>query len=86
MQAKKGMAIIAMRSVHGPEQRSSIVTQLATHGPAALQGQDYHCLVTEHGVAHVHGLRPRERAQAIARVAHPMWRDNLMAQAHHMDA
>ena len=49
-------------------------------------GQDYHCLVTEHGVAHVHGLSPRERAQAIARVAHPMWRDDLMAQAHHMDA
>jgi 4-hydroxybutyrate CoA-transferase len=86
MQAKKGMAIIAMRSVHGPDQRSSIVAQLAAHGPAALQGQDYHCLVTEHGVAHLHGLSPRARAQAIARVAHPLWRDALMAQAQQWDA
>jgi len=36
-------------------------------------------------VAHVHGLRPRERAQAIARVAHPMWREALMAQAQELD-
>lgn len=86
MQAKKGLAIIAMRSVHGPEQRSSIVFELDAHGPPALRGEDYHCLVTEHGVAHVHSLSPRERAQAIARVAHPMWREGLMAQAQHMDA
>ena len=86
MQAPKGLAVIAMRSVYGPAQRSSIVFELDAHGPPTLMGQDYHCLVTEHGVAHVHGLRPRKRAQAIARVAHPMWRDDLMAQAHHMDA
>ena len=86
MQAPKGLAVIAMRSVYGPAQRSSIVFELAAHGPPTLMGQDYHCLVTEHGVAHVHDLRPRERAQAIARGAHPMWRDGVRAQAHHMDA
>jgi 4-hydroxybutyrate CoA-transferase len=86
MQAKKGLAIIVMRSLYGPDQRSSIVAQGAAPGPPTLLGDGYHCLVTEHGVAHVHGLSPRERAQAIARVAHPMWRDDLMAQAHHMDA
>ena len=86
MQAPKGLAVIAMRSVYGPAQRSSIVFELDAHGPPTLMGQDYHCLVTEHGVAHVHGSSPRERAQAIARVAHPMWREGLMAQAHHMNA
>jgi 4-hydroxybutyrate CoA-transferase len=85
MRAKKGLAIIAMRSVHGPEQRSSIVAQWAPHGPAALLGHEYHCLVTEHGVAHLHGLSPRARAQAIARVAHPMWRDALLAQAKELE-
>ena len=37
------------------------------------------------GVAHLHGLSPRARAMAIARVAHPMWRDALMAQAQVLD-
>ena len=85
MQAKKGLAIIVMRSVYGPDQRSSIVTQWAAPGPPTLLGDGYHCLVTEHGVAHLHGLSPRARAMAIARVAHPMWRDALMAQAQVLD-
>jgi 4-hydroxybutyrate CoA-transferase len=85
MQAKKGLAIIVMRSVYGPDQRSSIVAQWAAPGPPTLLGDGYHCLVTEHGVAHLHGLSPRARAMAIARVAHPMWRDALMAQAQVLD-
>ena len=85
MQAKKGLAIIVMRSVYGPDQRSSIVAQWAAPGPPTLLGDGYHCLVTEHGVAHLYGLSPRARAMAIARVAHPMWRDALMAQALVLD-
>lgn len=85
MQAKKGLAIIVMRSVYGPDQRSSIVAQWTAPGPPTLLGDGYHCLVTEHGVAHLHGLSPRARAMAIARVAHPMWRDALMAQAQVLD-
>jgi len=60
------------------------VRQLADHGPPTLGPSNYHCLVTEYGVAHVSALGPRARAQAIARVAHPMWRDELMAQAQAM--
>ena len=82
MRAKGGQAIIAMRSTYGAERRSSIVVQLADHGPPTLTGGEYHCLVTEYGVAHLHALSVSERAKAIARVAHPMWRDELMAQAH----
>ena len=84
MRAKGGLAIIALRSTYGAQGRSSIVRQLADHGPPTLGPADYHCLVTEYGVAHVSALGPRARAQAIARVAHPMWRDELMAQAQAM--
>ena len=62
-----------------------IVAQWAAPGPPTLLGDGYHCLVTEHGVAHLHGLSSRARAMAIARVAHPMWRDVLMAQAQVLD-
>jgi succinyl-CoA:acetate CoA-transferase len=38
---------------------------------------DFSIIVTEHGVADLRGLSPRERAQAIIRVADPLFREGL---------
>jgi acyl-CoA hydrolase len=38
-------------------------------------------IVTEHGIAVLSGLTVRERAEALAEVAHPQFRDELSAAA-----
>ena len=36
-----------------------------------------HYVVTEHGVAYLHGKSIRERAKALIEIAHPRFRDDL---------
>jgi acyl-CoA hydrolase len=42
-----------------------------------------HTVVTEWGVAELHGRGTRERAKALAAIAHPTVRDQLARAAHH---
>ena len=42
---------------------------------------DVHYVVTEYGIAYLHGQTLRQRVQALINVAHPMFRDELRAQA-----
>ncbi len=42
---------------------------------------DVHYVVTEHGVAYLHGESLRERARGLIDVAHPDFRDDLRAAA-----
>lgn len=42
---------------------------------------DVSVVVTEHGVADLRGLSPRERAAALAEIAHPSFRDDLESYA-----
>jgi 4-hydroxybutyrate CoA-transferase len=41
--------------------------------------------VTEHGVAHLRGRTVRERARALARIAHPDFREELERRAATLD-
>ena len=47
-----------------------------------------HYVVTEYGVAYLHGKTLRQRAEALTAVAHPKFRDELYdfaAEAHYLD-
>ena len=40
-------------------------------------------MITEHGVAYLHGKTLRQRAEALIGIAHPAFRDELSEHARH---
>jgi acyl-CoA hydrolase len=42
---------------------------------------DVHYVVTEYGVAYLHGKTLRERAEALIQIAHPAFREDLRREA-----
>lgn len=77
--SKYGKPIIALPSTAKNDTVSRIVPRLA-HGAGVLTGRaDVHYVVTEHGVAYLHGKTVRQRADALIQVAHPKFRDELSA-------
>ena len=75
--AKYGKPIIALPSTAKGETVSRIVPRLA-HGAGVLTGRgDVHYVVTEYGVAYLHGRTIRQRAESLIQVAHPKFRDEL---------
>jgi acyl-CoA hydrolase/GNAT superfamily N-acetyltransferase len=81
--AKNGKPIIAMPSTaqtkHGV--RSRIVAKLAEGAGVTTTRGDTHYVVTEHGVAYLHGRNLRERAMSLIGIAHPDFRSELLHQA-----
>jgi acyl-CoA hydrolase len=75
--AKHGKPIIALPSTAKGDTISRIVPRLA-HGAGVLTGRaDVHYVVTEYGVAYLHGRTIRQRAESLIQVAHPKFRDQL---------
>jgi acyl-CoA hydrolase len=75
--AKYGKPIIALPSTAKGETISRIVPRLA-HGAGVLTGRaDVHYVVTEYGIAYLHGRTIRQRAEALIEIAHPKFRDGL---------
>jgi acyl-CoA hydrolase len=75
--SKGGKAIIALPSTAKGETLSRIVPRLA-HGAGVLTGRgDVHYVVTEYGVAYLHGKTIRQRAEALIQIAHPKFRNEL---------
>jgi len=62
--------------------RSRIVAELQPGAGVTTTRAHVHFVVTEHGVAALHGRTLRERAQALIAVAHPDHREALEAAAH----
>ena len=58
---------------------SRIVARL--EGPVTSPRNDTHYVVTEFGAVNLKGLSSTERAQALIALAHPEFRDELMASA-----
>jgi 4-hydroxybutyrate CoA-transferase len=77
--SKGGKPIIALPSTAKNGTRSRIVTQLSPGAGVVTSRADVHYVVTEHGVAYLHGKNLRQRAQALAAIAHPAFRDELLA-------
>lgn len=77
--ARGGKPIIALPSTAKDDQISRLVPQLKPGAGVVTSRGDVHYVVTEYGVAHLHGKTIRERASALINIAHPKFRDELEA-------
>jgi 4-hydroxybutyrate CoA-transferase len=80
MQAAGGRSIIALPSTAAGGARSRIVRRLGAGARVTTPRFLADCVVTEHGVASLRGQSDAGRARALARIAHPAWRDSLEAE------
>jgi 4-hydroxybutyrate CoA-transferase len=80
--SKRGKPIIVLPSTAKGGTLSRVVDALAEGSGVVTTRADVHYVVTEHGVAYLHGKSLRERAQALIGVAHPDFREELLRAAH----
>ncbi|MEK6256437.1 MAG: 4-hydroxybutyrate CoA-transferase, partial [Chloroflexota bacterium] len=79
-----GKPIIALPSTAQGGEISRIVPQLKAGAGVVTSRGDVRYVVTEFGVASLHGKSIRERATELIRVAHPKFRDELEQYVHAM--
>ena len=86
--SKGGKPIITLPSTAKAGAISRIVPVLDPGAGVVTTRADVHYVVTEYGVAYLHGKTLRQRAEALIAVAHPDFRDELYdfaSQAHYLD-
>jgi 4-hydroxybutyrate CoA-transferase len=74
-----GVPIIALPSTAKGGTLSRIVPTLATGAGVVTSRADVHWVVTEYGAVNLYGRALRERAELLASIAHPAFRDELLA-------
>jgi len=79
--APGGRPIIALPSTARGGSVSRIVPHLDEGAGVVTTRGDVHYVVTEYGVAYLHGKSLRERATALIQIAHPKFREWLTQQA-----
>jgi len=81
--ARNGKPIIAMPSTAETDQGTvSRITPALSEGAGVVTTRgDVHYVVTEHGVAYLHGKTMRERAMSLISIAHPRFRAELLHMA-----
>jgi acyl-CoA hydrolase len=75
--SKGGKPIIAMPSTAKNDTISRIVPQLTPGSGVVASRGSIHYVVTEYGIAYLHGKSIRERAEALIQIAHPKFRKEL---------
>jgi acyl-CoA hydrolase len=75
--SRGGKPIIAMPSTAKQGTISRIVPNLYAGSGVVTSRGDVHYVVTEHGVAYLHGKNLRQRAEALIEIAHPKFRGDL---------
>lgn len=86
--AKGGKPVIALPSTTKGGTVSRIVPMLDAGAGVVTTRADVHYVVTEYGVAYLHGRNLRQRAEALIAIAHPEFRDRLYefaVNAHYME-
>jgi acyl-CoA hydrolase/RimJ/RimL family protein N-acetyltransferase len=78
--SRGGRPIIALPSTARNGTVSKIVPTLTPGGGVVTSRGDVHYVVTEYGVATMRGKSVRERALELIKVAHPKFRDELLAE------
>jgi acyl-CoA hydrolase len=76
-QSRGGKAIIALPSTTKNDTISRIAPQLRPGAGVVTSRADVHYIVTEYGVAFLHGKNLRQRAEALIAIAHPNFRREL---------
>jgi acyl-CoA hydrolase/GNAT superfamily N-acetyltransferase len=76
-----GKAIIALPSTAKDGKISRIVTRLSPGAGVVTTRGDVHYVVTEYGVAYLHGKSVQERAIALISIAHPDYREQMLREA-----
>jgi acyl-CoA hydrolase len=79
--AEEGRPIVALPATACDGTRSRIVGTLARGAGVVTTRAHVHTVVTEHGVAELHGRSIAERARALIAIAAPEYRDELLAYA-----
>ena len=79
--AHGGKAIIALPATAKSGTISRIVTRLSPGAGVVTTRGDVHYVVTEYGVAYLHGKSVQDRAIALISVAHPDFRGQLLKEA-----
>ncbi len=79
--ARNGKTILAMQSTAENGKVSRIVPCLKEGAGVTLNRGDIHYVVTEYGIAYLHGKNIRERAMELISIAHPKFRPWLIKEA-----
>jgi 4-hydroxybutyrate CoA-transferase len=82
--SKGGKPIIAFLSTAKNENVSRIVPVLSQGSGVVTTRNDVHYIVTEYGVASLHGKTVRQRARELINIAHPKFRDELTRSAREL--
>ncbi len=86
--SKGGVPIIALLSTARAGQLSRIVPVLEPGAGVVTSRADVHYVVTEHGIAYLHGKTLRERAEALIAIADPQFQSELedfAVRAHYLE-
>ena len=81
LMAKGGRTILAMKSTAVNNTISRIVPYLRESAGITLNRGDVRYVVTEYGIAYLHGKNVRERAMSLISIAHPKFRPWLIEEA-----
>ena len=84
--APGGKSVLVIPSTARDGTVSRIVPFLGEGAGVTLTRSDVHYVVTEYGIAYLHGKNLRERAMELIRIAHPSFRPQLLrnAKARHL--
>ncbi len=80
--SKGGLPVTALPSTARGGEVSRIVPFLDEGAGVVTTRADVHVVVTEHGVARLHGRNVRQRAEALIAIADPKFREGLLRAAH----
>lgn len=83
--SKGGTSILALQATAEQGEVSRIVPFVRQGAGVTLNRGDIHYVVTEYGIAHLHGKNIRERAMALIAIAHPRFRSWLVWQAKELN-
>ncbi len=83
--SKEGKTIIALPSTSRDGKHSRIVAHLAPGAGVAITRADIEYIVTEFGIAYLHGASLRERVLSMIELAHPKFREELTEQAKQLN-
>lgn len=79
--SKGGKSIIALPSTAKQGNMSRIVPYLKQGAGVVTTRADVKYIITEYGVAYLHGKNLQERTKALINIAHPNFRDDLIKEA-----